>query len=424
MSNFHDPNNGGASADAVRIDRERLWRTHQDIAAFGAIPGGGSNRLALTSEDKEARDLFVAWCRDAGCDVRIDQMGNIFARRAGMEGDLAPVIAGSHLDTQATGGIFDGIYGVLAALEVVRALNDADIRTRRPIEAIVWSNEEGVRFAPAMVGSAVWAGQMDLADALGCSDVDGTTYGDALAQIGYRGEVACAPFPVHAAFEAHIEQGPILERRQKTIGVVTGVQGIRWFDVILNGRSSHAGSTPMDMRHDPARALGNILVGLYALAHRHAPDARLTVGRLSASPGAYNTVPEHVVASIDLRHPDRETLETLSTDIRRLVDDACRAHDVSGAVEEKLAHDPVVFDPICVDAVAEAAGRLGYSHMPMVSGAAHDAMNLARHAPTAMVFIPCEGGISHHPQERATAEDLEAGCNVLLHAMLQFAEPL
>jgi len=401
-----------------------LWQTHLEIAKIGAIAGGGSNRLALTDDDRQARDLFVDWCREAGCTVRIDQMGNIFARRAGSDEHLPAVIAGSHLDTQPTGGIFDGVYGVLAALEVIRALNDAGVSTRHPIEAIVWSNEEGVRFSPAVIGSGVWAGAHDLADAHSRTDVDGVTFGQALADIGYLGDVACAPFPIRAAFEAHIEQGPILENAENTIGVVTAVQGIRWFDIILNGRSCHAGSTPMEVRRDPVMALATILDAVYRLAAEHAPNARVTVGRLNAEPGAYNTVPQRVVASLDLRHPDEATLEQLSAKVAEIVTACCASHDVDGQLRDELGHNPVAFDPISIEAVQAAADQLGYKSMRMVSGAAHDTMHVAQHAPAAMIFVPCEGGVSHHPDEMATAEDLEAGCNVLLHAMLRFAEPI
>lgn len=415
---------GRPTADRLRINGDRLWQTHLEIAKIGAIPGGGSNRLALTDEDRQARDLFVSWCREAGCSIRIDEMGNVFARRAGSDEQLPAVISGSHLDTQATGGIFDGVYGVLAALEVIRALNDAGVATRHPVEAVVWSNEEGVRFAPAMVGSGVWAGDYKLADAHSRTDADGVTFGQALARIGYLGNVACAPFPIRAAFEAHIEQGPILENAGSTIGVVAAVQGIRWFDIVVDGRSSHAGSTPMELRRDPVIALAAILDALYRLAAEHGPQARVTVGRLNAEPGAYNTVPQRVVASLDLRHPDQATLDQLSAKVADIVTACCTSHGLTGSLRGELEHDPVSFDPVCIEAVQEAADRLGYASMPMVSGAAHDMMYVAQHAPAGMIFVPCKGGISHHPEEMATPEDLEAGCNVLLHAILRFAEPI
>lgn len=405
----------------VRVNGRRLWQTLGDIAEISAIPGGGSNRLALTEGDGHARDLFVRWCRDAGCSIRIDAMGNIFARRSGLNDDLPPVISGSHLDTQQTGGIFDGVYGVLAGLEVIRALNDAQIETLHPIEAVVWTNEEGVRFAPAMMGSGVWSGSLALRDVHRSVDADGVSVAEALKQIGYLGEAICAPFPVHAVFEAHIEQGPILEQSGKTIGVVTAVQGVRWFDVALEGRSAHAGSTPMDMRCDPVMAFAYIMQALDNLAMAHAPSVRLTVGKMLAEPGAYNTVAQRVMFGIDLRHPSQRVLDDLTNAIHAIIESCSNARGMTSVMSTRLDHAPVLFDETLVSTIGDAALHLGYSAMPILSGAAHDTMYVAEHAPAGMIFIPCEGGVSHHPSEKATPEDAEAGCNVLLHAMARTA---
>jgi N-carbamoyl-L-amino-acid hydrolase len=390
-----------------------------DMAEIGATPSGGCNRLALTDTDKAGRDLFVRWCRDAGCRIQIDAMGNIFARREGIRADAAPVLMGSHLDTQATGGRFDGVYGVLAALEVIRTLNDAGVQTDFAVEAVVWTNEEGARFAPAMMGSSVWCGVQKLADAHGRTDQSGRRVDEELRRIGYLGEHPCAARPVRAAFEAHIEQGPVLERAGRQIGVVTGIQGVRWFELTVDGASCHAGTTPMDARRDPVRALSAFLPEFFAVADSHQPSARLTIGRLTTSPGAYNTVPSRATVAVDLRHPDAAVLEELTRALHTSLRAACERHGVSGSMSVELDCAPVSFAPDCVDAVQRATDACGYPAMRMVSGAAHDSLHVARVAPTAMIFVPCEGGVSHNEAERARPEDLEAGCNVLLGAVLE-----
>ena len=405
----------------LRIDGDRLWRSLMEMARIGATERGGCNRQTLTDDDRQGRDLFVEWCQDAGCEVHVDQMGNIFARRSGAVAEAACVMAGSHLDTQPTGGKFDGVYGVLAGLEVIRSLNDANVDTHRPIEAVCWTNEEGARFAPAMIGSGVWAGEFELAYAHGRTDKQGKSIGDELARIGYLGAETCEAYPVFAAFEAHIEQGPILEKEHRQIGVVTGVQGIRWYDLVIDGQASHAGPTPMDMRRDPFMALAKIIDQLYALIESYAPWARVTFGDIRAEPGSRNTVPERVTITVDLRHPDQSVLDGLDQAFRRIVDTECGARDLSGTVPWEWHSPAVVFAEACVNAVRSAAQMLDYEHMPIVSGAGHDSVYVSRVAPTSMIFVPCEGGISHNEIENATAEDLEAGCNVLLHAILDRA---
>jgi N-carbamoyl-L-amino-acid hydrolase len=408
--------------DELRINSQRLWDSLMEMAQIGATAKGGCNRQALTDEDKQGRDLFIRWCRDLGCNISIDEMGNIFVRREGSDNSLPPVITGSHLDTQPTGGKFDGVYGVLAGLEVLRSLEDAQVTTTAPLEVVVWTNEEGARFAPAMVGSGVWAGEMKRDDIYAIKDKAGKSFGSELERIGYRGDLPATAKPITAAFETHIEQGPILEAEELQIGVLTGVQGARWYDLIIEGEPCHAGPTPMEVRKDPFLGALPILAECYKLAIKHAPWGRATFGDIKAEPGSRNTVPERLIINVDLRHPDPEILDEMDRDFRINVADECALAGLEGRVEE-LWHMPVTaFDPTCIDAVRSATQKLGYSHMEMVSGAGHDALYVAKVAPTSMIFVPCENGISHNEAENAKQEDLEAGCNVLLHAMLGMAE--
>lgn len=403
----------------LRTNGDRLWRSLMEMAEIGATPAGGCNRLALTEADRAARDLFVRWCEDAACRIRIDTMGNIFARREGSRAGAAPVLMGSHLDTQVTGGKFDGVFGVLAALEVIRTLNDADHSTPFPVEAVVWTNEEGARFSPAMMGSAVWSGAQTREDAHGRTDTASRRVDEELLRIGYLGDHPCVAGPVRAFFEAHIEQGPVLERAGRQIGIVTGIQGIRWFEIIVEGTSCHAGTTPMDARRDPVRAIAEMVPALFDMADRHQPEARLTIGRFNMSPGAYNTVPNRAAIGIDLRHPTATVLDDLTRSLERTVRDACERHGLAFSVRLELDCAPVSFTPDCVDAVQRAADACGFASLRMVSGAAHDAMYVSRVAPAAMIFVPCEGGVSHNEAERARPEDLKAGCDVLLGAILE-----
>ena len=392
------------------------------MAEIGATERGGCNRQALTDEDKLGRDLFANWCREAGCTVSVDEMGNMFARRPGSNTDAPPVITGSHLDTQPTGGKFDGVYGVLAGLEVLRTLEEAGIETDAPLEVVVWTNEEGARFAPAMVGSGVWASEMQRDEVYAIEDKAGKRFGEELERIGYRGDLPAKPRPIRAAFEAHIEQGPILEAEALQIGILTGVQGARWYDLIIEGQPVHAGPTPMEGRRDPFRGVLPILEYCYELAEKYAPWGRATFGDIKAEPGSRNTVPERLIVNVDLRHPDPAVLDEMDRLFRTFVAKACEAKKLQGLVEE-LWHMPVTeFDPNCVDAVRRATAELGYSSMEMVSGAGHDALYVAKVAPTSMIFVPCKDGVSHNEAEDVKSEDLEAGCNVLLHAMLKMAK--
>ena len=398
----------------LRIDGDRLWQSLMDMAAIGATPAGGCNRQALTAEAGAGRTLFRNWCEAAGCSVRVDAIGNLFARRAGTNPDAPAILVGSHLDTQPTGGKFDGVFGVLAGLEVIRTLNDHDVSTHAPIELVVWTNEEGVRFAPAMQGSGVWAGVFELDDAYAATDKAGVTLETALRDLDQLGAAPAEPFPIKSAYEIHIEQGPILEAENKQIGVVTGVQGIRWYDLTIQGAACHAGPTPMDARRDPVRVLGQLLEAIYALIDRHGPQARVTFGELRAEPGSRNTVPERVTVSVDLRHPDQAEFDQIDRELCKLVGAATLP-----ATLDAFWHSPaVIFDATCIETVREAVAARGYPALEIVSGAGHDSVYVARVAPTAMIFVPCKGGLSHNEAESATVADLSAGANVLLDTVL------
>jgi beta-ureidopropionase / N-carbamoyl-L-amino-acid hydrolase len=407
-------------ADA-RVNGERLWNTLERFAEIGGTERGGCNRQALTDADRAGRDLLTAWAAQAGCVTTVDEIGNLYARRRGTDQAAAPVLASSHLDTQATGGRFDGVYGVLAGLEVIRVLNERQIPTRRPIELVSWTNEEGCRFVPAMLGSGTVAGTHDLEFALGRRDAEGRSVGEELERIGYRGQRPARPFPVHAAFEVHIEQGPILERDGVTIGVVTGIQGLHWLDVVLTGVPCHAGPTPMEMRRDPWRAATRIIADAMALAEARAPWGRCTVGNVQCQPGARNTVPEKLQIAIDIRHPDGAVLEQMYAELQALVAREAARANVGARIEPVWHMPPTSFAPTLVQLVEATARRLGYKHERITSGAGHDSLNLARFAPTTMIFVPCAGGLSHNEAESADPKDLAAGANVLLHAVLAAA---
>ena len=411
-----------ATGGNLRVDGARLWESIMEMATIGALPGGGCGRLALTDDDKRARDLFASWCEQAGCTVSVDDMGNMFARRAGRNPALPPVAAGSHLDTQPHGGRFDGVYGVLAALEVVRTLNDAGVETEAPIEVVNWTNEEGSRFAPAMIASGVFAGWFEQDFACSRTDAEGATLGDELERIGYKGSEPCGRHPLGALFEAHIEQGPILEQAGVPIGVVSGAQGQRWYDVHVRGRDSHAGTTPMPARRDALATAARMAVRVEAIALGKAPHAVGTVGRFDVRPNSRNTIPGEVRFSIDFRHPDPDTLAAMDAEVRASVAEIAERAGVETTIDPIWDKPPIRFDPRCVDAVRGAAAGLGYEHRDIVSGAGHDACQVCSVAPTGMIFVPCEDGISHNEIENATPQDLEMGCNVLLHAMLALAD--
>jgi N-carbamoyl-L-amino-acid hydrolase len=407
---------------APRVNGDRLWASLERMAQIGATPKGGVCRLALTELDRASRDLFAQWARDAGCTVRVDRMGNVFARRAGRDPHAAPVMTGSHADSQPTGGRYDGIYGVLGGLEVVRAMNDAQVETERPIDVVIWTNEEGSRFAPAMIASGVFAGVYTLEYGLSRADGAGTTIGDALEQIGYAGVEPVGGYPVHAAYELHIEQGAILERAGKTIGVVTAGQGQRWYEVTLTGVDAHAGTTPMAFRRDALVGAARMIAFVDALGRRHAPHARATVGMIEARPNSRNTVPGGCFFTIECRHPDDAVLDGMDAALRGELERIAAQAGLAAQIEQIFRYPPVPFAPRCVDAVREAADALGLPHADIVSGAGHDACYLARIAPTGMIFVPCVDGLSHNEAEAITPEWAEAGANVLLRAVLASAQ--
>src|SRR5271167_4111523 len=406
----------------VRINGQRLWDSLMEMAQIGGTPKGGCKRLTLTDLDKQGRELFRRWCEKEGCSVEVDEMGNMFARRAGVEDDLPPVMMGSHLDTQPTGGKFDGVLGVLGALEVVRSLNDLRIRTRRPIEVANWTNEEGSRFAPAMVSSGVFAGVYDKEFAYSRLDQEGKALGDELVRIGFKGDEPVGGRPVHAYFELHIEQGPILEAEGYDVGVVTHGQGQRWYEIRLTGFESHAGSTPMPRRKDALLGAARIVELVNAIGLSKAPLAVSTVGMLNPYPNSRNVIPGEVFMTCEFRHPDNATLSAMDAALHEGVKAIANKIDLTYDLKQVFYYEPVAFDKGCVDAVRRAAQRFGYSHRDIVSGAGHDACYMARVAPSSMVFTPCVDGVSHNESEDIKQEWSTAGANVLMHAVLEKAE--
>ncbi|CAI1550811.1 N-carbamoyl-L-amino acid hydrolase [Serratia proteamaculans] len=400
-----------------QVNGERLWQSLLDMAQFGAIPKDGVTRLALSEEDRQARDQLRDWAQEAGCSVRVDRMGNMFLRREGTRPELAPVITGSHVDSQPNGGRFDGIYGVLAGLEVIRTLNDRQIATERTLEVVNWTNEEGARFAPAMISSGVFAGVFDLAYGLSRSDAQGISLGEALQQIGYAGEHPVGGMPIHAAFELHIEQGPILEAENIEIGVVTTAQGQRWYELEITGFSAHAGTTPMDRRRDALLGFATLVMAVNTIGKNFMPDARATVGMAQITPNSRNVVPGKVFFSVEFRHPQEAVLEQMEQQLLAAVAEV-GTQGLSASAERIFQYQPIRFDRGCIDSVRQAALALGYSHRDMVSGAGHDACYLSRVAPTAMIFIPCVEGISHNELENISPAWATAGANVLLNALL------
>ena len=408
----------------LKIDADRLWGSLMEMAKIGATPKGGVCRLALTDLDKQGRDLFVQWCTEAGCTVKVDAMGNIFARRPGRNNNLAPVGTGSHLDSQPTGGRFDGVYGVLAGLEVIRTLNDLGIETERPVEASVWTNEEGSRFAPAMVASGVYAGVFTLDYGLSRADADGKTMGEELARIGYAGPEPVGGRPVHAFFETHIEQGPILEAEGQTIGVVTDAQGQRWYELVLTGQESHAGPTPMGVRRDALLGAAKVIQLVNEIGLAHAPVAVSTVGMINSYPNSRNVIPGKVFLTVDFRCPDNAELLKMEGELQEGVAKIAAAGRLEHDLKQIFQYDCVHFDESCVQMVREGAQALGYTARNIVSGAGHDACYMSKVTPTAMIFVPCIGGISHNEIEDAKPEWIAAGGNVLLRAMLAKANEL
>ncbi|WP_114011099.1 Zn-dependent hydrolase [Cohaesibacter intestini] len=406
----------------LRIDSDRLWQSLMDMAKIGPGIAGGNNRQTLTDEDAEGRALFKSWCDAEGLTMGVDKMGTMFMTRPGTDPDALPVYVGSHLDTQPTGGKYDGVLGVLSALELVRTLNNADIKTKHPIVVTNWANEEGARFSPPMLASGVFAGVHSLDYAYGRQDLEGKTYGEEIKRIGWVGEEEVGARKMHAYFEYHIEQGPILEAENKEIGVVTHCQGLWWLEFTLTGKEAHTGSTPMSMRKNAGLAMGRIFEMVQDVTMAAQPNAVGGVGQVTFSPNSRNVLPGTVVFTVDIRTVDQEKLDGMRDAIREKAAIICEELEVGCSVEIVGHFDPVTFDPGLVDKVRNAAIELGYSHMDLVSGAGHDACWAAKVAPATMIMCPCVDGLSHNEAEDISQEWATAGADVMLHAVLEAAE--
>ena len=411
-----------APGENLRINGDRLWASIHEMAEIGPGVAGGNNRQTLTDADGEGRRLFQRWCEEAGLTLGVDQMGTMFARREGTEPGLDPVYVGSHLDTQPTGGRYDGVLGVLGGLELVRTLNDLGIRTRRPIVVTNWTNEEGTRFAPAMLASGVFAGMHEQAWAYERTDREGKRFGDELERIGWKGDEPVGQRKIHAFFELHIEQGPILEDESIDIGVVTHGQGLYWLQVTLTGKESHTGSTPMPKRRNAGLGMARVTELVHEVAMDYQPNAVGAIGHVEVFPNSRNIIAGKAVFTIDIRSPDKATLDEMRGRIEAGIATIAEALGIESEVEEVGHFDPVTFDENCVRAVRDAAERLGYSHRNIVSGAGHDACWINRVAPTAMVMCPCVDGLSHNEAEDISREWATAGADVLFHAVVATAE--
>jgi len=406
----------------LRINGDRLWETIHAMAEIGPGIAGGSNRQTVTDEDAEGRKLFQHWCEEAGLTMGVDQMGTMFMRREGTDLDALPVYVGSHLDTQPTGGRYDGVLGVLAGLEIIRTLNDMDIKTRRPIVVTNWTNEEGTRYAPAMMASGVLAKQFTQEWAYDKTDAEGKKFGDELKRIGWKGEEEVGARKMHAFFELHIEQGPILETQGKDIGVVTHGQGLRWIECTVTGKESHTGSTPMPMRKNAGRGLARITELVHKIAMKNAPNAVGAIGHVDVYPNSRNIIPGKAVFTIDFRSHELDTLNKMVRKLEKKAPKLCKKLGLEFSSEIVGQFDPPAFDKTCVAAIRDAAERLGYSHMDIISGAGHDACWVNRVAPTAMVMCPCVDGLSHNEAEDISKDWSTAGAEVLFHAVVETAE--
>jgi beta-ureidopropionase / N-carbamoyl-L-amino-acid hydrolase len=410
-----------AIGENLKINSERLWDSLMDMARVGPGVAGGNNRQTVTDADSEGRHLFQTWAEAAGCSMGLDQMGNMFAMRAGTDPDALPVYVGSHLDTQPTGGKYDGVLGVLGGLELLRTMSDLDIKTKHPIVVTNWTNEEGTRYAPAMLSSGVFAGLHSQEWAYERTDVDGKSFGDELARIGWRGDETVGARKMHAFFELHIEQGPILEAEDKQIGVVTHGQGLSWTEITILGKDAHTGSTPMPMRKNAGLAMARILDRVEDIAMSHAPHAVGAAGHINVYPNSRNVIPGKVVFTVDFRSPELAVIQDMESRLHVEAQGICDTMGMEVSFEKVGGFDPVTFDETCVQAVRSAAVRLGYSHMDLISGAGHDACWINRVAPTAMIMCPCVDGLSHNEAEEISPEWAAAGTDVLLHAVLETA---
>ena len=411
-----------APASNLKINADRLWDSLMEMAKIGPGVAGGNNRQTVTDEDGEGRHLFQKWCEAEGCTMGLDTMGNMFARYEGSDPDALPVYVGSHLDTQPTGGKYDGVLGVLGGLEVIRSLNEQGIKTKHPIVVTNWTNEEGTRFAPAMLASGVFAGIHTQDWAYDREDAEGLKFGDELARIGWRGDEEVGARKMHAFFELHIEQGPILEAEEKDVGVVTHGQGLCWTEVTITGRDSHTGSTPMPMRKNAGLGMAKVLELVDEIAWSHAPDAVGAAGHIDVYPNSRNVIPGKVVFTVDFRSPQLDVINDMVARLKEGGKKICDEMGLEIEFERSGGFDPVEFDEKCVTAVRNAAERLGYSHRNLVSGAGHDACWINAVAPTAMVMCPCVDGLSHNEAEEISKDWAAAGTNVLFHAVVETAE--
>ncbi|MDP3263222.1 MAG: Zn-dependent hydrolase [Tabrizicola sp.] len=416
------PATANSLGDNLRINSQRLWDSLGEMALIGPGVAGGCNRQTLTDADSEGRHLFQRWCEAAGMTLGVDTMGNMFATRPGTDAAALPVYMGSHLDTQPTGGRYDGVLGVLGALEVVRTLNDLGVKTKHPIVVTNWTNEEGARFAPAMLSSGVFAGIHSEAYAKSRRDPEGKAFGDELARIGWVGDEKVGARKMHAMLELHIEQGPILEAEGKEIGVVTHGQGLWWLEITLTGKDAHTGSTPMHLRVNAGLGMARITERVHQIAMAHQPNAVGAVGQVFVHPNSRNVIPGKVVFTVDIRSPEQGKLDAMKGEVMRAAEAVAKELGLGCQIEEVGHFDPVTFDPGLVKIVRAAAEKLGYSHMDIVSGAGHDACWINRVAPTVMVMCPCVGGLSHNEAEEISPEWAAAGTDVLLHAVLEVAE--
>lgn len=407
--------------DNIYINSKRLQKWIRDFAKIGGTPKGGVHRLTLTDLDKQARDLFVELAEEAGCSIKIDSMGNIFARRSGEDNTLNPILIGSHIDSQPLGGKYDGIYGVLAALEVIYSLNDHKIKTDRPIDVVSWTNEEGARFAPAMIGSAIFSRLMPVNEGWACKDASGKTIKDELTKIGYAGKDNFSQYKIHASLELHIEQGPILENNNKLIGIVTGAVGQKWYDIEFTGVASHAGTTPMEVRQDALLGLAEAVIRVNQIGKEEMPEGRATVGMVKTIPNSRNVISNKACLSVEFRHPSERGLDRMNQKLSVKIKEIAEELNLKYSINQILSFPPIHFSDTCIETVRQVTHHLKYSCREIVSGAGHDSCNISKIAPTSMIFIPCIKGISHNEEEEIKPEWMSAGANVLLNSVIKLA---
>ena len=406
----------------IQISENRLWDSLNEMALIGATEKGGVNRQTLTDLDKESRDLFIKWCKKENLSISIDQMGNIFARRDGKNNDLPPIMSGSHLDTQPTGGRYDGALGVLSALEVIRTLNEFNYITEAPIEIVMWTNEEGCRFPPAMTGSAVFSGQLDLINALSIKDPEGITLGSELERIKYNGSISCSSRPIAGFIEMHIEQGPILEMENKNIGIVTGAQAQKWYEVEITGMEAHAGPTPMSIRKDALVASAEVVLLVNSIGNKYQPGGCATCGVLEIINPSRNVIPGNCFLTIDFRHPNDQVLKEMDENLRKNIKLIEENKKVQIKIKQILELKSNLFNNSIINTIKDVTNKLKFTNKEIISGAGHDAVNINSIAPTAMIFIPCIDGISHNEIEDIYKKDATNGTEVLLHSIIELAD--